>query len=910
MSGTTFQGGGAVQYSGKATDGDGNEIPASGLSWWALFRHGTQVDTVTLASGAASGTLNVSATASTSADISYRLVLVASSGGLVDTATRDLDPETVQLTLASVVPGRTLTLDGAQHVAPYTTTAVVGMQHELGAPSPQVSADSTYSWQSWSDGGNQTHTVTTPSSSTTYTATYTGIQWSPPTAVLTSPTAGTTYHGGSTITIAGTATDMHGTPLTGAALSWWAVFHHDTHTHPYLPETQGGMGQALIPTSGEVSANVWYRFFFRAVDSHGLADTVFVDVLPETVQLTVTSVPVGRTITLDGQPHTAPYTVTGVVGITRAIGAPSPQSSPDSAYAFQSWSDAGANPHTISTPAVNTTYTATFTATGPANQPPTVAINQPAANANLTVNVATTVTATASDPDGTVSQVEFFDGATSLGVDNTSPFSVNWTPTVLGAHSLTARATDNGGASTTSAARPVTVVSGGGGDTQAPTVTLTSPTDGATGLLNVITATANATDNVGVVGVTFQLDGVTIGEATTAPYSMDLPTLAGYASGPHQVRARARDAAGNLSPWAVARITSGGSVAQPNRFTRTAWIQNLGGTGTAMAFAPDGRLFICEQEGSLRVVTAAGQLLTTPFLTLNVDSQGERGLLGVTFDPDFANNNYIYVYYTVPGATQHNRVSRFTANGNVVVPNSEQIIFDLLPTLGATNHNGGAIHFGPDGKLYVAVGENADPFKSPSATSFLGKILRLNSDGSIPADNPSIGTGNFKAIWARGFRNPFTFGFQPVTNRMFINDVGEATWEEINEGVAGANYGWPNAEGIDNTGTYTNPLFTYRHSGTGSTNPSLVVGQAIVGSAFYPASGGLYPAGYAGNYFFADYVSQWINRLDLPTGNSAVYAFARLPNSVTDLAVGPDGKLYALAVQQNGNWGVFRFDYQ
>ncbi|MFN8653330.1 MAG: PQQ-dependent sugar dehydrogenase [Gemmatimonadales bacterium] len=907
-SGATFQGGSAIQYSGKATDQDGNQVPASALSWWILLREGTLVDTIPLASGAASGSYNVPATGFATVDISYRLVLVASSGGVVDTATRDLDPATVQLTLASVVPGRTLLLDGAQHVAPFTTPSIVGMQHQVEAPSPQTSADSTYTWQNWSDGGGRAHSVTTPAANVTYTATYTGIQWSPPTATITSPVVGATYHGGSSINFSASAVDQNGAALTGSALSWWADFHHDTHTHPFLPETQGFSGNAVIPTTGEVSANVFYRFYFRAVDSHGLADTAFVDVQPEKIQLTVTSVPVGRTISLDGQPQTAPHTVTAVVGITRAIGAPTPQSSVDSSYAFQSWSDAGANPHNISTPAVNTTYTATFTATGPANQPPTVALTAPAANASLTVNVATAVSATASDADGTVAQVEFFDGAASLGVDNSSPYSVNWTPTVLGPHTLTARATDNGGATTTTAGRSVTVVSGGGGDTQAPTVTLTNPTDGTTGLTAVITATANATDNVGVVGVEFQLDGVSAGEDLTAPYSLALPTLANYTSGPHQVRARARDAAGNFSPWAVARITSGGSVAQPTRFSRTAWIQNLGGTGTAMAFAPDGRLFICEQEGNLRVVTANGTLNATPFLTLNVNSLGERGLLGVAFDPNFAQNHFVYVYYTVATGTVHNRVSRFTANGDVAVANSEQIIFDLLPALVATNHNGGALHFGPDGKLYVAVGENADPFMSPSATSFLGKVLRLNPDGSIPADNPSIGTGNFKAIFARGFRNPFTFGFQPGTGRMFINDVGEADWEEINEGVAGANYGWPTTEGTSGTGI-TGPLFTYGHPGT-TPNPSLVTGNAIVGSAFYPSAGGLYPATYAGNYFFADYVSNWINRLDLATANNAVYAFARLPNNVTDLAVGSDGKLYALAIQQNGNWGVWRFDFQ
>src|SRR5687767_7263841 len=125
----------------------------------------------------------------------------------------------------------------------------------------------------------------------------------------------------------------------------------------------------------------------------------------------------------------------------------------------------------------------------------------------------------------------------------------------------------------------------------------------------------------------------------------------------------------------------------------------------AMEFAPDGRLFVCEKNGALRVVTASGSLLPTPFLTLAVSTAGEQGLLGIAFDPQFASNGYLYCYYSVPGTTVHSRISRFTANGDVVVPGSEAPILDL-DNLTTAYHNGGAIHFGPDGKLYVAVGEN------------------------------------------------------------------------------------------------------------------------------------------------------------------------------------------------------------
>src|SRR5437762_2352111 len=235
---------------------------------------------------------------------------------------------------------------------------------------------------------------------------------------------------------------------------------------------------------------------------------------------------------------------------------------------------------------------------------------------------------------------------------------------------------------------------------------------------------------------------------------------------------------------------------------------------TAMDFAPDGRLFVCQQNGQLRVIKN-DVLLATPFLSVTVDPGGERGLLGVAFDPGFANNQWVYIYYTVPGPPAHNRVSRFTASGDVAVPGSETVILDLNSLSSALNHNGGAIHFGLDGKLYIGVGENADSANSQTLTTLLGKILRVNPDGSIPTDNPfyNTATGVNRAIWALGLRNPFTFGIQPGTGRFFINDVGADLWEEINDGVAGANYGWPGCEGVcaSPNPAFRDPIYRYPH---------------------------------------------------------------------------------------------------
>ncbi len=318
----------------------------------------------------------------------------------------------------------------------------------------------------------------------------------------------------------------------------------------------------------------------------------------------------------------------------------------------------------------------------------------------------------------------------------------------------------------------------------------------------------------------------------------------------------------------------------------------------AMEFAPDGRLFVCEKNGSLRVVTAAGALLPTPFLTLSVSTAGEQGLLGVAFDPQFVTNGYLYCYYSVPGTTVHNRVSRFTANGDVVVPGSEVPILDLDNLLTAY-HNGGALHFGPEGKLYVAVGENGGQSNAQMITNRLGKILRINPDGTIPSDNPTSfpgipGTtsGANRAIWCVGLRNPFTFAIQAGTGRMFINDVGNATWEEIDEAVAGANFGWPTTEGDFDSATYPNfrrPIHAYGHDGTAQGTAS---GEAICGGVFYPATGP-FPSAYRGMYFYADLTNNWIRVLDPATNATSLFATAL--QTTVDLKVGPDGALYYLS---------------
>jgi glucose/arabinose dehydrogenase len=350
----------------------------------------------------------------------------------------------------------------------------------------------------------------------------------------------------------------------------------------------------------------------------------------------------------------------------------------------------------------------------------------------------------------------------------------------------------------------------------------------------------------------------------------------------------------------------------PTGFTEANWGNSTASNSTAMAFAPDGRLFVCQQNGHLRVIDASGTLLGPDFVTLTVDSTGERGLLGVAFDPDFSTNHFVYVYHTVPAGPSnvpppHNQITRYTANGNVAAGAGTNII-DLDNLSAATNHNGGAIHFGPDGKLYVAVGDNASGTNptisnSQKVTNRLGKILRINADPvtPTPTDNPATfkiydgstvtPTGANRQIWTIGLRNPFTFGFQPGTGRLFIDDVGENTTEEINDGIAGSNYGWPSTEGSFTQNSFpqfAEPLLTYPH--TGATTSS---GCAIIGGAFYNPSILQFPASYVGKYFFGDLCNGWIRYFDPSNSSSTLFA-SGISGMLVDLKVGPDGALYYL----------------
>lgn len=313
---------------------------------------------------------------------------------------------------------------------------------------------------------------------------------------------------------------------------------------------------------------------------------------------------------------------------------------------------------------------------------------------------------------------------------------------------------------------------------------------------------------------------------------------------------------------------------------------------TAMDFAPDGRLFINQKEGKVRMVGRGGVLRDDPVLDIEakVDSYRERGLLGIELDPNFLVNGHIFIFYSSNVGGCHHVVSRFTMTGQYIDPASEVELLDL-GTCGSGGHNGGAIHNAIDGTLMINAGEqNRNEYAMDKAQLF-GKVLRINRDGTIPADNPFYDElqGKYRAIYATGLRNPFSGGVDPVTGDYFVNDVGHHEFEEINHVQAGDNLGWPWTEGDFDPveyPDYTAPVHAFAH-GEGEFE-----GCAIVGGTFYRSDVGNFPADFQGDWLYADYCNAYIHRLDRATGE--VTSLATDVELVADIDVGPDGNIYYL----------------
>ena len=362
-----------------------------------------------------------------------------------------------------------------------------------------------------------------------------------------------------------------------------------------------------------------------------------------------------------------------------------------------------------------------------------------------------------------------------------------------------------------------------------------------------------------------------------------------------------------------------------------------------------GRLLV--KSGAATEVTALAFNGASTGAEPKICTQSERGLLGVAVDPLFASNRFIYLFYTarngsacatsnvyvdglgnyIAAAKPVNRVSRFIlGDDNVVVPTTELIIVNNMPSP-AGNHNGGDLHFGKDGYLYVSIGDGGSDYAGDSVSGndaardkhvLTGKILRVTSTGGVPADNPFTGAGtgacavtgattagnHCQETFAWGLRNPFRFSMDSnaVGTRLFINDVGQGAREEVDEGMAGADYGWQCREGtLVNSSTgkcnpmpaaMVDPIFEYPHGGTAVPGTTISGCNSITGGAFVP--NGIWPSAYDNTYLLVDFICAAVFSIPVSARPQPVVisasTFASGVASATTLAFGPSGETQAL----------------
>ncbi|MBQ0788738.1 MAG: PQQ-dependent sugar dehydrogenase [Oceanihabitans sp.] len=325
---------------------------------------------------------------------------------------------------------------------------------------------------------------------------------------------------------------------------------------------------------------------------------------------------------------------------------------------------------------------------------------------------------------------------------------------------------------------------------------------------------------------------------------------------------------------------------------------------SCFAFIDENNILIAKQNGEIHLhsngATSVEPIVYIP--TINTTISGDRGLASIAVDPDYPSSPYVYITYTVQEAT-NNVVSRFTYINGVLDLSSELVLIELSP-LQYRWHVGGAIVFDDAGHLFTTTGDNSIPNNAQNINNTHGKVLRINKDGSIPTDNPYYGSGGASDLfWGIGLRNPYTMAIHKATNTIYINDVGQVAWEEINNAtVANRNFGWPLEEGPNSTTTsiYDAPSYAYEHPGVVSD----VTGYAITGGAFYDPAVPKYPAEYVNKYFFLEFSNKWINMIDpyddLTDGHDHIHdlsstreTFATdIPRGGIYLTTSPDGYLY------------------
>ena len=344
------------------------------------------------------------------------------------------------------------------------------------------------------------------------------------------------------------------------------------------------------------------------------------------------------------------------------------------------------------------------------------------------------------------------------------------------------------------------------------------------------------------------------------------------------------------TPTALPVITDTGDIVEPKSQVYVTGVSFPVG----LAFAPDGRLFFNEaKSGVLRIaepLNGMGRLTAQPFVQIETAKGAETGMLGVALDPEFEQNHWVYVYYTEPDMNRkdrvplRNRVVRFTERDNIGTDMT--VILDDIAVSRQGVHNGGILRFGPDGKLYVTVGNaqsgrvEGNVSQDPKAIN--GKVLRLNRDGSIPSDNPTPGS----PVYALGFRNPFGMTFEPTTNRVWVTENSGDNNDEINALDPGGNYGFPIYEGFGNDAKYRDPVWS---SGSRTIGPT--------GLVFY--TGDQLPQ-FRGDLFFCAMNTGALTRLRFsgPERQTVQGGEAITKDCFLDVINGPDGALYYSSVNQ------------
>ena len=303
-----------------------------------------------------------------------------------------------------------------------------------------------------------------------------------------------------------------------------------------------------------------------------------------------------------------------------------------------------------------------------------------------------------------------------------------------------------------------------------------------------------------------------------------------------------------------------------------------------MALAPDGRVFFNERlTGKIRIINQQWQLVPTQFCQLTIATTGEQGLLGLALDPNFATNKFVYVYHSASSPLR-NRVVRYTESSGSCT--NETIILDNLPA--STNHNGGIIQFGPDGKLYIVIGDSENTANAQSLTTLAGKILRVNpADGSAPSDNPFFSNPNANAqkVFSLGHRNSYGFTFHTHTGHLWESENGPDDNDEINRSVAGGNYGWPTVRGIAGNPSFRDPILAY--------TPTI----APTGIIAIPENSSIYPVAYRNNLLFVDFKEGRIRRVilsgaDLTKLGTSSIAYNGGNGNLLSLMLGADGFVY------------------